>query len=140
LKISPHIDIFALNHSWINEIKENGAACIIAEGLMMYLPISHARNLVASLQERFPKSQMAFDIYSRMAAKGAANHPSLKKSGTAIHWGLDDIKEIEEWRKGIKCIGEWFFTDSAEISNLPFQQRILFPLQIKFRQRNVPTE
>lgn len=111
---------------WIDRIKESGSACIIAEGLLMYLKEDDIKQLVTSLQSKFPGSEMAFDAYSRITAKSAGRHPSLKKTGAVINWGIDDAHQIESWGKGLHLMEEWFFTDSEDIAHMGLGLKVLF--------------
>lgn len=112
--------------AWLDSVKGTGPACVIAEGLLMYLREEEIKGLYTALQKRLPGSEIAFDAYSRMTAKSAGNHPSLKKTGAQIHWGIDDAHEIERWGTGIHLLEEWYFTDSEDISALAFGDRLLF--------------
>jgi O-methyltransferase involved in polyketide biosynthesis len=119
--------------SWLDAVEQAGPACIIAEGLLMYLHEEDVKSLVCELRRRMPGSQIAFDAYSRLAAKGANNHPSIKKTGARIHWGIDEAAQIEKWGDGIKLLEEWFFTDSEDIPSLGFWSRFMFAVAGKFR-------
>ncbi len=101
-------------------------ACIVAEGLLMYLHEEQVKRLFLDLQSHLPGSEIAFDAYSRLTAKGANRHPSIKKTGAHIHWGIDDPRQIETWGPGMKLLDEWYFTDSEDISRLAFRDRFLF--------------
>ena len=111
---------------WLEAVEQRGPACIIAEGLLMYLREEQIKSLFLELRRRLPHSQIAFDVYSRLAAKGASNHPSIKKTGARIHWGIDDGAQIEQWGEGIKLLEEWYFSDSQDIVCLGFWYRVMF--------------
>lgn len=112
--------------AWIEQVKESGPACIIAEGLLMYLHEAGVKELLLALRERFPGSRMAFDAYSTLTARNAGNHPSIKKTGAKIHWGIDDAREIERWGAGIRLLEEWSFSESEDVANLDFGFKTLF--------------
>jgi O-methyltransferase involved in polyketide biosynthesis len=113
---------------WVGQIKESGPACIIAEGLMMYLREEDARKLVGRVHARFPGSEMAFDVYSEVTARRVKNHPSIRKTGAEVHWGIDDSAAIETWGAGIRLLEEWCFTQSEDIKQLGLGNRMLFGL------------
>jgi O-methyltransferase involved in polyketide biosynthesis len=119
--------------SWFDAVEASGPACIIAEGLLMYLHEQEVKSLFGELRRRLPGSQMAFDAYSRLTAKGANNHPSVKKTGARIHWGIDDGTEIEKWGSGIELLEEWFFTDSEDIPSLGLWPRFMFAAAGRFK-------
>ncbi|MDH7577856.1 MAG: class I SAM-dependent methyltransferase [Bacillota bacterium] len=121
------------DHAWLDRVKGNGGACIIAEGLLMYLHEEDVKELLTELQRRLPGSEIAFDVYSRLTARSAGNHPSIKKTGAQIHWGIDDAKQIETWGRGMRLLEEWYFTDSADIAALGFWFQLLFRIAGRFR-------
>jgi O-methyltransferase involved in polyketide biosynthesis len=118
--------------AWMDQVKEPGPACIIAEGLLMYLREAEVKSLVLALQKRFPGSQMAFDAYSLLTARNARNHPSIKKTGAEIHWGIDDAKGLESWGPGINLKEEWYFSDSEDVADLDFGFKLLFKAAAAF--------
>lgn len=119
--------------TWLDRVKGNGAACIIAEGLLMYLREEDVKELFAALQRRLPGSEIAFDAYSRLTARSAGKHPSIKKTGAQVHWGIDDAERIETWGTGMRLLEEWYFTDSEDTAALGFWFRLLFRAAGAFR-------
>jgi O-methyltransferase involved in polyketide biosynthesis len=115
--------------SWLDKIPQSTqSVCVVAEGLMMYLKENEVKALVLKLKERFPGACLVFDAFSKLTASKVKAHPSLRKTGAAIHWGIDDPQEIEGWAAGIKLQEEWFFNQSAEIAKLTFGYRLMFKL------------
>lgn len=112
---------------WLERVPApGGPAYIVAEGLLMYLHEEQVRQLFVDLQRWAPGSEIAFDAYSRVTARGANRHPSIKKTGAHIYWGIDDGREIEGWSPGIKFLDEWYFTESEDIASLATRDRFLF--------------
>jgi O-methyltransferase involved in polyketide biosynthesis len=119
----------AADLSWLDHIPADGSPVLtIAEGLLMYLTEPEVRALVLRLHERFPGSELAFDAFSRYTTERIQAHPSLRKTGAAIHWGIDDPHEIEDWAEGIHLVEEWFFSQSPDVSRLSLFYRIMFRL------------
>jgi O-methyltransferase involved in polyketide biosynthesis len=116
------------DHQWMDGIGGGRPAMIVAEGLLMYLKEPDIRALVLALRERFPGSQLAFDAFSAYAASRMARHPSIRHTGAAITWGIDDPKELERWSPGIRLAEEWFFTDSPDRRKLGFGFRLMFSM------------
>lgn len=115
--------------NWIDSLNaKNKPVIILAEGLFMYLKGEEVKSLIITLQEKFPGSTLIFDSYSLLTAKNIKNHPSLKKIGAVIYWGIDDAHNIEKWNTGIRLIEEWYFTQSEEIRKLDIVYRIIFKL------------
>ena len=72
------------NHVWLDQVKGKGQACIIAEGLLMYLHEEEVRELFVDLKKHYPSGEISFDAYSRLTARSANNHPSIKKTGAQL--------------------------------------------------------
>ncbi len=114
---------------WIDQIVPEGRPVfVVAEGLMMYLQESEVRALVLCLHQKFPGCSLAFDAFSKLTADRVKAHPSLQKTGAAIHWGIDDPHEIEHWADGIHLQEEWFFSRSLDIEKLGWFYRFMFSL------------
>ena len=91
---------------------------VVAEGLLMYLGEADVRRLVLQLRETFPDCRLIADVFSRMTARKATQHPSLKQTGATIGWGIDDPHEIETWSPGIHLLEEWNFTQDPDLNRL----------------------
>ena len=119
----------ATDLNWLETIPRQGLpTLIIAEGLMMYLAEDQLNQLLLALQATFPGCHLAFDAYSELTARRAKNHPSLKKTGATLRWGIDDPQTIETWSDGIQFQEEWFFVQSPQITKLAFRYRLMFKL------------
>jgi O-methyltransferase involved in polyketide biosynthesis len=84
--------------------------------------------LFKAFSNTFSKSIVIFDCYSELTAKGIKNHPSIKKTGAVIHWGVDNAKDIESWGDNIHLIEEWHFTQSDDLDKLDPGYRFLFKI------------
>ena len=109
---------------------------VIAEGLLMYLAEPDVKRLVLELQEAFPISRLIADVFSRMTARSASQHPSLKQTGATIGWGIDDPHEMEAWAPGIHLLEEWFFSQDADLARLSPGYRLAYRLAGAFMMVN----
>jgi O-methyltransferase involved in polyketide biosynthesis len=115
--------------AWFGRIPADGRPVfVIAEGLLMYLHQAEVQSLVLRLHDEFPGCEMVFDAFSQYTADRIKNHPSIKKTGAAVFWGIDDPHEMEGWAKGIRLKEEWFFSQSADIQRLGWFYRMMFRL------------
>jgi len=114
---------------WIEQVPYiNRPTLILAEGLLMYLNETDVRELVLRLKEVFPGSQLTSDVFSRMTARAASRHPSLKRTGATIGFGIDDAREIEGWAPGIRLLEEWFFSQDPDLRKLSPGYRLAYKL------------
>jgi O-methyltransferase involved in polyketide biosynthesis len=106
---------------------------VVAEGLLMYLSEPDIRRLLLQLRVTFPGCRLIADVFSRMTARSATKHPSLKQTGAAIGWGFDDPREIEDWAPGIHLIEEWFFSQDPDLDRLSPSYRLAYRLAGAFK-------
>ncbi|MCF7805091.1 MAG: class I SAM-dependent methyltransferase [Candidatus Marinimicrobia bacterium] len=113
--------------NWIDGISFTGKQVfVIAEGLFMYLAEEDVQELILKLRDAAGSYDLAFDAYSKLTAKRVNKHPSIKKTGASVKWGINDARLMEEWAKGIRLRNEWYFTDADEIGKLGFGTRLAF--------------
>ncbi|MGE5404980.1 MAG: class I SAM-dependent methyltransferase [Candidatus Saccharibacteria bacterium] len=100
--------------NWINKVlKRSGPVLILAEGLFMYLREAEARSLLLGLQNAFPGCRIVFDCFGSITARDSQLDFSIRKTGAAIRWWLDDSKRIEGWGPGIRLIEEKAISSST---------------------------
>jgi O-methyltransferase involved in polyketide biosynthesis len=119
---------------WMGMVRAaSRSVLVVAEGLLMYLGEADVRRLLLRLREVFPGCRLVADVFSRMTARSAAHHPSLRKTGATIGWGMDDPHEIEAWSQGIRLMEEWFFTQDPDLDRLSPGYRLAYKLAGAFR-------
>jgi O-methyltransferase involved in polyketide biosynthesis len=115
--------------TWLEKIPlEKEKYIVIAEGLFMYLKESEIKLLVEKLTEMLGNFTLVFDAFSSFAARKVKNHPSIKKTGAVVHWGIDNPKELENWGPKIRFVDEKYFTANEEIEKLDFGTRTAFKI------------
>ena len=96
---------------WISRVpKGRRRYIVIAEGLFMYLSETEIAQLLDRLRDAIGGFALIFDAFSRLTAKYSKNHPSLKKTGAKIRFGIDDPKELEKSAGHIRFVEEKYFT------------------------------
>jgi len=114
---------------WMDAVTSGGQPVLVAaEGLLMYLSEVDVRRLVLRLREAFPSCRLIADVFSRMTARSATKHPSLKYTDVTIGWGIDDPRELEAWAPGLRLLEEWCFTDYPDLARLNFGYRLAYRL------------
>lgn len=114
---------------WMAMVKAAGRpVLVVAEGLLMYLSEPDVKRLLLRLREVFPGCRLIADVFSRMTARTATKHPSLRHTGAAIGWGIDDPYEIEGWSQGIQLLEEWFFAQDPDLNRLSLGYRLAYKL------------
>jgi O-methyltransferase involved in polyketide biosynthesis len=119
---------------WLATVVSGGRpVLVVAEGLLMYLGEADVRRLVLQLHETFPGCRLIADVFSRLMARSATKHPSLKHTGATLGWGIDDPCELEEWAPGLRLLEEWYFTDDPDLVRLSFGYRVAYRLAGAFK-------
>lgn len=119
---------------WMGTVTSEGrSVLVVAEGLLMYLSEAEVRRLVLRLHETFPGCRLIADVFSRLTARSATQHPSLKRTGAAIGWGIDDAHELAAWIPGLRLLEEWYFTTDPDLAHLSFGYRLAYRLAGAFK-------
>ncbi len=101
---------------------------VIAEGLFMYLLEEEIKALLMAIKERIGQYILIFDAYSVFTSKRVKNHPSLKRTGAEVHWGIDAPEKLSGWDPKIKFEKEIYFTSNEEIEKLGFVGRLAYKI------------
>ncbi|UCC64105.1 MAG: class I SAM-dependent methyltransferase [Anaerolineae bacterium] len=119
---------------WVETVIAAGRPVLaIAEGLLMYLGEEDVRRLLLRLQEAFPGCRLIADVFSRLTARSATRHASLKHTGATLGWGVDDPHEIEDWSPGIRLLEELFFAQDPDLDRLSLGYRLAYKLAGAFK-------
>lgn len=114
---------------WVDSVEAHeNEVLVIAEGLFMYLCESEIKALFETLKSKFGSYTIIFDAYSKLTAKSSKNHPSLRKTGATVKWGVDAPREIEGCIKSAKHMKTLYLTDKNVIKMLPGKYRAIFML------------
>ena len=112
---------------WLDQTSNQNPNClVVAEGLSMYLKEQEIKSLISELKNRFDRFTLIMDAYSKLTAKSAKHHPSLKRTGAEIFWGIDDPRELENWGLDIVYCDSSYFTNSRYQQQLDFGTRLMF--------------
>ncbi len=119
---------------WMDGIETGGyPLLVVAEGLFMYLTEADIKTLLLKMRDKFKDVTLIFDAYSKLTARQAKHHPSLKQTGATICWGVDTPAEIEAFGPGIVYQKTLYLTDEGAISRLSAGYRTMFALAGKFK-------
>ncbi len=113
--------------AWMDQIEtKDSPVTVVAEGLLMYLSEESVGELVSHLAEGFRESHLIFDCYSVMTARNIGRHPSLRRTGASVKWGMDDAGKLPGMERGFRLEEEWSFTQSEDVALLPAPYRLAF--------------
>ncbi len=119
--------------TWLEQIPPNKENYIvIAEGLLMYLQESEIKTLIKNLKNRIEGFTLIFDAFNVYTSRKVNQHPSIKKTGAVIHWGIDKPADLEQWGMGIRFSDQIFFSSNNVISQLNLVTRIIYKIADNF--------
>jgi len=87
------------------------AVLFITEGLFQYLEEADVKQVVGTIRQRFPGSEMVVEVLGEFTVKNTRLNPTVAATGSVFRWGLNDCKEMESWGDGIKLLDQWFLVD-----------------------------
>ncbi len=99
----------------------------LAEGVFVYFEEAQVKSLVLTLLNRFPGSEMVFDVFSPFGVWECNFAISRSKLSARAHWGTWHGREIEGWvgasraAGSIRLLDEWGVFDRPEPRLDPFR-------------------
>ena len=115
--------------NWIENIPYGHANyLVIAEGLFMYLKEKKKKKLLNQIKKRTGSYTLIFDTYSVYTAKKVRNHPSIKKTGAKIQWGIDNMKELEKWNSEFRFEKDIVFTSNEETEKMNWGTKLIYKI------------
>ena len=100
-----------LDFSWIDDIEKNKKTLFIAEGLLNYFTEEQVKEIVLTIKDNFPESELVFEAHSPLIVKSWHRHPSVKNAFSMFKWGLNCGSSLEKWDKGIHFVEQWYYVD-----------------------------
>jgi methyltransferase (TIGR00027 family) len=100
--------------SWIDQIADqmrDDAVLFIAEGLFQYLPEASVKEIVATIMDRFPGSELVLDALGDFMVHHTRLNHTVAATGSVFRWGLNDCAQMETWADGIALLGQWYMMD-----------------------------
>lgn len=97
---------------WTNQIAEAGRVVLfVAEGVFLYLTESEVKQVILSLQQRFPGSEIVMEVIGKFILNSTQIFRSKAIPGGRFQWGIDDCSKMELWNAGITLVKEYFCYD-----------------------------
>jgi O-methyltransferase involved in polyketide biosynthesis len=101
-----------LDKEWLDKIEVKGNDLFIAAGVLYYFEESQIKNFIICLADKFPGSEILFDVASPIGVR-IANKKVVESSGlderSHLKWGLENKKDIPAWDSRIKIIRTYYY-------------------------------
>lgn len=110
------------DHAWMDQVAKIGKHPVLfmAEGVFMYLDGEKVKDLILTLQARFPGSELVCEVvtetftrkpWNRMVALKMNQQMGVGK-GAAFTFGIKNSRELETWHSGIEYLDDWSYFDT----------------------------
>lgn len=108
----------AFDTAWMDEVRRRHPQApflFVMEGVLMYFPQASVRQLLADLAQRFPDSDMVFDVCNSWMVRHSRRHDAVKHSRARFLFGCDDDREMEGWAPNLHLAeAKYMATDFPE--------------------------
>jgi O-methyltransferase involved in polyketide biosynthesis len=108
-----------LDKEWLDKIEVKGNDLFIAAGVLYYFEESQIKNFIICLADKFPGSEILFDVASPIGVR-IANKKVVESSGlderSHLKWGLANKKDIPVWDSRIKIIHTYYYFRTLQMS------------------------
>lgn len=100
-----------LDFTWVDDIPKDRKTLFIAEGLLNYFDEQDVRNIISTIQNNFPDSEILFEAYSPLIRRAWHRHPHIRNAFSMFRWWLPTGKRMEKWGQGIEFVDEYHYVD-----------------------------
>jgi methyltransferase (TIGR00027 family) len=110
------------DYAWMDQVAQlgNRPVLFMAEGVFMYLDSEKVRDLILTLQSRFPGSELVCEVVTAFFTRKPWNGMVALKlnqqlgvgKGAAFTFGLRNSRELETWHPGIEFLDDWSYFDT----------------------------
>ncbi len=119
-----------LDESWTRTVEAGGCKVVlVAEGVLMYLPLDEVRRLMARLARRFPGCELIFDTVSPRLARLGSRVELGGATEAPFRWGVKHAAEMERWGDGYTLV---------ERRSVFLENRERFGLGVRLLTRAIP--
>lgn len=97
----------AFDTEWMDDVRRQHPQApflFVIEGVLMYFPRETVRGLLLDLAQRFPNSEMLFDVCNSWMVRHSHRHDTVKHSRARFLFGCDDDREMEAWAANLHLV------------------------------------
>jgi O-methyltransferase involved in polyketide biosynthesis len=113
-----------IDDGWLDEVPADRPTVAVFEGLTMYLREEDGKALLRRITGRFPRGQLLFDCYGTFGIRLQKLVPAVRRSGSTLHWGIDDPRELESLHEGLRCLDDIPSVAHPGLDELPLSGRL----------------
>jgi O-methyltransferase involved in polyketide biosynthesis len=108
-----------LKEEWFEQVEVKSNVLFIAAGVFYYFEPERIKTFFMSLLDRFPGSEILFDVASELGVR-VANKKVIESSGldekSHLVWGVKNVKDILGWDPRIRLLRKYYYFRTLRIS------------------------
>jgi O-methyltransferase involved in polyketide biosynthesis len=116
-----------LEEDWWRTIRVEGNVLFVAAGVFYYFEEQEIRGFLTRLADRFPGSEILFDVSSPRGVR-MANRAVIRSSGlddkSYLKWGLESPKVIASWDRRFRIVKLYYYF-GARARSLKLKTRLI---------------
>lgn len=123
----------AFDPAWMAQLNHSSAGPVlfVAEAMLPYFEETQVKDLILTLQQRFPGAELVTDICTPHAVRIDNLHLRFTHSAARMHWAVRDPRDLEAWSPGIRLVESFYYFDDPEprmglpawLGRIPFLSR-----------------
>lgn len=113
---------------WMDELKAKHPAssfAFVIEGVFMYFTEQQVKNVLTDLAQRFPESELYFDVINKWMSRHSHIHDTVKYTKASFRFGCNNDREFEQWDRRLRYHSTALFTDVKEWKRAGIQGLLL---------------
>jgi O-methyltransferase involved in polyketide biosynthesis len=119
--------------AWLDRVPTGRPVIVVAESLSMFLTEETFSALVNRVIELYPTGEFAFNAFNPATVKLLKLHPTFRKTGAVLTWGIDEPSDIEPWNPKLKFVTEWFTVSSPDVAKMSKKAQRTSRTMLKFK-------
>ena len=110
------------DYAWMDQVAkvEKQPVLFMAEGVLMYMDGAKVKDLILTLQSRFPGSELVCEVVKEFFTRKPWNKLVAMKMNqqlgvgkdAAFIFGIRNSRELETWHSGIEYLDDWSYFDT----------------------------
>ena len=114
--------------AWLEHIRADVPALVVAQGLVMYLRPDEGRDLFRRIADHFPSGTLAVETQNRFAVWSQNKKLTRVYGAPLLRWPIDDAHDLERVDPRLRCVDVVPYWSAPSAAALPRASRIFVRL------------
>jgi O-methyltransferase involved in polyketide biosynthesis len=114
-----------LEYKWLDKISAELPTLVLAEGVMMYLPVDSGQEFIGNLTNHLKNGQMAFDAMNKLGVKIGSLEKAVNTTGARFGWYINHPGDIKQYAPKMKLVAELSSRKLPDWKRFPFMMQLV---------------